>query len=351
MAGKKGGLGRGLDSLFGDSSILSTPAPIEEKKPASTSKKESPAKTSAAAKKTQSAKSTFAVPKKQGQNAAAKQTSSKTAQDKDVQKNVQEAAESVVYLKLNDIKPNESQPRKVFKEDALADLAASIKENGVIQPVLVRPAAKGYELVAGERRWRAARLAGLKQIPAIIRALDEKTNALYALIENVQREDLNAIEEAQGISEIIEKYGLTQEETAKVVGKSRPYVSNALRLLKLPKEVKELVESGVLSMGHARAVAGLEGEALQVEAAKKAAAEGWSVRQIESYTARAPRKKAPAKKKAKAKDAETRALEDKLSENLGTRVVVEGGAKKGRLIIDYYSADELDRLVEIMSKQ
>lgn len=348
MASKKGGLGRGLDSLFGDSSILSTPAPVEEQKPAA-AKKTSTAKTSAASKKSQSSK-TAAAAKKQTTKAAPKQAA-KAEENKAVQKNVQEAAESVVYLKLNDIKPNESQPRKVFKEDALEDLAASIRENGVIQPVLVRPAAKGYELVAGERRWRAARLAGLKQIPAIIRDLDEKTNALYALIENVQREDLNAIEEAQGISEIIEKYGLTQEETAKVVGKSRPYVSNALRLLKLPKEVKELVESGALSMGHARAVAGLEGEALQVEAAKKAAAEGWSVRQIESYTARAPKKKAGAKRRAKAKDAETRALEDKLSENLGTRVVVDGSAKKGKLIIDYYSADELDRLVEIMSKQ
>ena len=206
----------------------------------------------------------------------------------------------MVYIKLNDIKPNASQPRKTFNEEALADLADSIREHGVIQPILLRPAKKGYELVAGERRWRAARLAGLKEVPAIVRDLDERTNAFYALIENMQREDLNAIEEAEGIKEIIDKYGLTQEETSKVVGKSRPYISNALRLLTLPEEVKELVNNGKLSQGHARAVAGLAGEKLQIEAAQKAAAEGWSVRQIESYTALKPKKK-PAKKKASAK--------------------------------------------------
>jgi ParB family chromosome partitioning protein len=310
MAGKKGGLGRGLDSLFGDSAVLQTPTPVER-----------PAETKAAPKK--------AAPKKEAAGAA-------------------EAAESVVYIKLNDIKPNASQPRKTFNEEALADLADSIKEHGVIQPILLRPAKKGYELVAGERRWRAARLAGLKEVPAIVRDLDERTNAFYALIENMQREDLNAIEEAEGIKEIIDKYGLTQEETSKVVGKSRPYISNALRLLTLPEEVKELVNNGKLSQGHARAVAGLAGEKLQIEAAQKAAAEGWSVRQIESYTALKPKKK-PAKKKASAKkDADTRALEERLSEGLGTRVTVEGSPKRGKIIVEYYSPEELDRLSELL---
>ena len=310
MAGKKGGLGRGLDSLFGDSAVLQTPTPVER-----------PAETKAEPKK--------AAPKKEAASAA-------------------EAAESVVYIKLNDIKPNASQPRKTFNEEALADLADSIKEHGVIQPILLRPAKKGYELVAGERRWRAARLAGLKEIPAIVRDLDERTNAFYALIENMQREDLNAIEEAEGIKEIIDKYGLTQEETSKVVGKSRPYISNALRLLTLPEEVKELVNNGRLSQGHARAVAGLAGEKLQIEAAQEAAAEGWSVRQIESYTALKPKKK-PAKKKASAKkDADTRALEERLSEGLGTRVTVEGSPKRGKIIVEYYSPEELDRLSELL---
>ena len=310
MAGKKGGLGRGLDSLFGDSAVLQTPTPVER-----------PAETKAAPKK--------AAPKKEAAGTA-------------------EAAESVVYIKLNDIKPNASQPRKTFNEEALADLADSIKEHGVIQPILLRPAKKGYELVAGERRWRAARLAGLKEVPAIVRDLDERTNAFYALIENMQREDLNAIEEAEGIKEIIDKYGLTQEETSKVVGKSRPYISNALRLLTLPEEVKELVNTGRLSQGHARAVAGLAGEKLQIEAAQKAAAEGWSVRQIESYTALKPKKKSAKKKASAKKDADTRALEERLSEGLGTRVTVEGSPKRGKIIVEYYSPEELDRLSELL---
>ena len=310
MAGKKGGLGRGLDSLFGDSAVLQTPTPVER-----------PAEAKAPVKK--------AAPKKTAESAA-------------------EAAESVVYIKLNDIKPNASQPRKNFDEEALQDLADSIKEHGVIQPILLRPAKKGYELVAGERRWRAARLAGLKEIPAIIRDLDEKTNAFYALIENMQREDLNPIEEAEGIREIIDKYGLTQEETSRVVGKSRPYVSNALRLLSLPEEVKELVNNGSLSQGHARAVASLAGEKLQIEAATKAAAEGWSVRQIESYTALRPKKKPAKKKPAAKKDADTKALEERLSEGLGTRVTVEGSPKRGKIIVEYYSAEELERLSELM---
>ncbi len=312
MASKKGGLGRGLDSLFGDSAALQTPAPAVRP----------------------------AEPK-----TPARKTSAKKAEPQ------AEAAESVVYINLNDIKPNASQPRKVFGEEALSDLADSIREHGVIQPVLLRPAKKGYELVAGERRWRAARLAGLKEIPAIVRDLDERTNAFYALIENVQREDLNAIEEAEGIREIIDRYGLTQEEASRVVGKSRPYVSNSLRLLTLPDEVKELVNNGSLSQGHARAVAGLAGTELQIEAALKAAKEGWSVRQIESYTSLKPKKKGPKKKTAAKKDAETKALEDVLSEALGTRVTVEGSAKRGKITVEYYSAEELERLQEMLTRK
>lgn len=310
MAGKKGGLGRGLDSLFGDSITLQTPAPAE--KPKETKKPVAPAKTSAPAKKA-------AAP---------------------------EAVENVIYISLNDIKPNADQPRKFFDEEALDNLAASIKEHGVIQPILVRPAAKGYEIVAGERRWRAARLAGLKQIPAIVRELDEKTNAFYALIENMQREDLNAIEEAEGIREIMEKFSFNQEETAKVIGKSRPYVANAVRLLKLPDEVKELVKEGRLSQGHARAVAALAGEELQIAAARKAAEEGWSVRQIEGYAKSAPKKK-PAKKKPSKKDAETKALEERLTEAMGTRVTIDGSAKRGKIVVEYYSADELERIIAL----
>ncbi len=340
MAAKKGGLGRGLDSLFGDSTLLQTPAPAEQPERLKNTKEETKTKAPTKSGKASNSKA------KSGSSAAVKTSSA----PKDAMPEEQiAAAESVIYIDISDIKPNSAQPRKVFKEDALADLAASIKEHGVIQPVLLRPAKKGFELVAGERRWRAARLAGLKEIPAIVRDLDEKTNALYALIENMQREDLNPIEEAEGIREIIEKYELTQEETAKIVGKSRPYVSNALRLLSLPQEVKELVEAGELSQGHARAVAGLEGEALQIEAAKKAAAEGWSVRRIETYTAAQPKKKQTRRKTVK-KDAQMRSVEESLGQKLGTKVTINGSEKRGKLEIEYYSRDELERLIEFLSE-
>ncbi len=346
MAAKKGGLGRGLDSLFGDSSLLQKPAPVEQPEPVKTEEKESGKKATAKSGKTSNSKagSKQTSGGKTSAKASSKETKTSAAEKESVQ-NL--SVESVVYIRLSDIKPNSAQPRKVFKQEALEDLAASIKEHGVIQPVLLRPAKKGYELVAGERRWRAARLAGLKEIPAIVRDLDEKTNALYALIENMQREDLNAIEEAEGIREIIEKYELTQEETAKIVGKSRPYVSNALRLLSLPQEVKELVESGALSQGHARAVAGLEGEALQIEAARKAAAEGWSVRRIETYTAAQPKKK-QARRKSSGKDAQMRSVEESLGTKLGTKVLIDGSEKKGKIEIEYYSREELERLIELL---
>ncbi len=256
--------------------------------------------------------------------------------------------ETVVYLKLSDIKPNAMQPRKDFNEESLAELADSINTHGVIQPVLVRPAAKGYELVAGERRWRAARKAGLKQIPAIIRELDDRQNAFYALIENMQREDLNCIEEAEGLREIMNGYGLNQEEAAKVVGKSRPYVSNALRLLKLPEEIRLMLAERQLSAGHARAIAGLKGESLQIEAAAKAVKNAWSVRQIENYTGSktSSAKKAAGRKKAKSQD--IRRIEERLSEAIGTKVLINGSEKRGRLELEYYSRDELERLLELL---
>lgn len=351
MAAKRGGLGRGLGSLFGDSETMQTPVPAEHPEPVKVTEVK-PEKAEPVNSSNSKSESKSASPKKSAKtntkSSAKSETKTNSAQ-KEKEESVQTGAESVIYIDISSIKPNSAQPRKVFKEDALADLAASIQEHGVIQPVLLRPAKKGYELVAGERRWRAARLAGLKEIPAIVRNLDEKTNALYALIENVQREDLNPIEEAEGIREIIEKYELTQEETAKIVGKSRPYVSNALRLLSLPQQVKELVEAGELSQGHARAVAGLEGEALQIEAAKKAAAEGWSVRRIETYTAAQPKKKQTRRKKP-GKDAQMRSVEESLGQTLGTKVTINGSEKRGKIEIEYYSRDELERLVELLGE-
>ena len=255
--------------------------------------------------------------------------------------------ESVVYIGLNDIKPNAAQPRKNFDQEALQELADSIKEHGMIQPVLLRPAAKGYELVAGERRWRAARLAGLKSIPAIVRELTERQNAFYALIENMQREDLDPIEEADGIIEIIGNYGLTQEEAAKAIGKSRSYVTNSIRIAKLPEEIRRMVSGKALSAGHARAIAGLSSEALQLEAAAKAVKEGWSVRQIESYTGTKTRGRRKAAK-GKTRNEEIRSVEQSLTESLGAKVRINGTEKQGKLEIEYYSKDELDRLVELL---
>lgn len=251
----------------------------------------------------------------------------------------------VVYIGLDQIKPNARQPRKQFDEEALQDLTNSILEHGVIQPVLLRAAEKGYEIVAGERRYRAARRAGLKEIPAIVRDLDEQQNMLYALIENMQREDLNSIEEAQGLSEMMKSYGLTQEQVAKSLGKSRPYVANALRLLKLPGPVQTLVVEGKLSAGHARTIAGMEGAKRQLEAAEKAVQNGWSVRELERFAQRNPR----AKPRKSAKDPQVRSVEETLSGALGTRVRLSGSPQKGRIQLEYYSREELDRLLELLS--
>ena len=327
-ATKKGGLGRGLGSLFGESGLPENAVSIinpEEAKKAAPAKKEN-----------------------NGNSAKPAKTSEKVAEKVAETKASDSNAETVQYLKITDIKPNSAQPRKLFNEELLEELASSIKEHGVIQPIIVRKAGKGYELVAGERRWRAARKAGLKEIPALVRVLDERQNAFLALIENMQREDLNIVEEAEGIQEIIEKYELTQDEAAKVIGKSRSYVTNALRINKLPEEVLAFVNSGKLSAGHARAIAGLPTENLQIEAAKKAAEEGWSVRQIESYTGeKSLHKKAP-RKKSYSKDIEIRNIEEQISERIGTKVIINGSEKKGRVEIQYYSKAELNSIVSFL---
>ncbi len=307
---KNSGLGRGLDFLFGDSGIDPKPVAIDE------------------------------VPQTEGKN----KRTAKGAEKKTTK--VDNSTENVVFISLDDIKPNARQPRKNFSEESLEELAVSIKEHGVIQPVLVHASGKGYELVAGERRWRAARKAGLKRIPAIVRDLDERQIAFYALIENMQREDLSALEEAEALQEIMDGWGLNQEQAAAAVGKSRPYVANALRLLKLPEEVKQLIADRKLSAGHAKAIAGLSGAALQKEAARKAVEEGWSVRQTESYTGETkPQKRV---RRRKAKSPEFQAVEEQLREQLGTRVSISGTEKKGRIELEYYSREELDRLLKIL---
>lgn len=258
----------------------------------------------------------------------------------------------IIFIDVNEMKPNAKQPRKTFNEEKIEELAKSIELHGIIQPIMVRKSEKGYEIVAGERRWRAARRAGLKQVPCLIRELDEQQNMLVAIIENMQREDLNAIEEAMALEEMVKNFGLTQEEVSKSVGKSRPYITNSLRLLKLPEAVRELVAEGKLSGGHARAIAGIRDEIVQIEAAKKAVEEGWSVREMEKYAAQAanPLKgRTRAKPRPREKKREILTLENQLKDVLGTKVTIDHGIKKGKIEIEYYSKEELERLYELLA--
>ena len=264
---------------------------------------------------------------------------------KDKKTDKREAESGVLYVDINDIKPNIYQPRKTFDEDKLEELASSIREHGIIQPVVLRSTDGGYEIVAGERRWRAARKAGIKKIPCVIRELTDEQNMLVAIIENMQREDLNPIEEAEGLSRMIEVYGLTQEQVSKGVGKSRPYITNSLRLLKLSDDVREMTREGKLTAGHARALAGIKDIERQKKLALKAVKEGLSVRNIEKLAGE------PAKKKSKVKpekNADVMRLEAELKDTLGTKVTLSSTGRKGKIEIEYYSRDELERLIELL---
>lgn len=253
---------------------------------------------------------------------------------------------AVVYININDIKPNEGQPRKTFVEEKLNELAASITEHGIIQPLVVRNHNGHYEIVAGERRWRAARKAELKEVPCIIREFTDEENMLVAIIENMQREDLNPIEEAEGLNQMIKTYGLTQAEVSKSVSKSRPYITNALRLLKLPEDIKSYVVEGQLTTGHARALLAVEDKEKQMLLCKKVIEDGLSVRKIEELAKKetAP-KKAPAKKR---KSADTVHVESELKNIFGTKVSIEKKGKKGIIQLEYYSTEELNRLIELL---
>ena len=301
MAGtKKGGLGRGLEALFADSVPVT-----REVKPAETAAK--PAKKSA---------------------------------------EKVEPAETVQYISIHDVKPNANQPRKVFDEEKIAELAASIKENGIIQPLIVRKKGKGYEIVAGERRWRASVKAELKEVPCIVRELDDEQNMLLAIVENMQREDLNPMEEAEGLNQMIAAYGLTQEQVSRSIGKSRPYIANSLRLLKLPAEIQDMISEGNLSAGHGRALVSVPDEARQTEIARKILKDGLSVRETEKLAAE---KDEPRKRRTrKPKDPDVARVEADLKEALGTRVNIKKTGRKGKIEIEFFSRDELERLIEML---
>jgi ParB family chromosome partitioning protein len=266
------------------------------------------------------------------------------------EKGASDNQEGILFLDVNDIKPNSQQPRKSFPEDKIEELARSIETHGIIQPIMVRPAGEGYEIVAGERRWRAARKASLKQVPCIVRELTEEQNMLVSIIENMQREDLNPMEEAEALHQMISKFGLTQEEISKSVGKSRPYITNTLRLLKLPEEIRDMVQQGDLTSGHARAIAGVKEETKQIHLAHRVVKEGFSVRETETLANKeneGPDKKS-AKAKARAKNREITVMEEELKTALGTKVAINHGTRRGKIEIEYYSREELERLLEML---
>lgn len=270
--------------------------------------------------------------------------------------NALEEQGKTISLRISDIVPNRSQPRKHFEQEALSDLAESIAQHGVLQPLLVRPMSDGsYQLVAGERRWRAARMAGLTEVPVIVRDMSDQQAAELALIENLQREDLNPMEEALGYRTLMETYGLTQEQVAKAVNKSRPAVANALRLLQLPDEVAASVAEGRLSAGHARAILSLGSAQQQMEMAKQVAEQGLSVREVERMVkaAQAPKTDKEPKPSAKPflRDSFYSEVELSLSEHLGRRIKVSEAKKGGFLQIEFYDKEDLTSLANSLSQE
>ena len=257
----------------------------------------------------------------------------------------------VQEIAIGDIDPNPDQPRRVFQEESIAQLAQSIREQGVLQPILVTPEDGGrYRIVAGERRWRASRAAGLDVVPCLVRDLDVIQQMEIALVENLQREDLNPIEAARGIRSLMQQCGYTQEAVANRLSKSRPAVANLLRLLTLPEEVMALVEKGALSAGHARVLAGMEDDAAKLALARETVDRGYSVRQLEALAAsRKPETKKPAPARH-ALSTELRELESRVRETLGVRATLSGTAKKGKIVLQYYSQEELEHLSDLLSR-
>ena len=255
-------------------------------------------------------------------------------------------------LRTSEIEPNRDQPRKFFSDEAIAALADSIREYGVLQPILVRPLGTGmYQIVAGERRWRAARMLGLDEVPVNIKELSDLEAMQIAIVENLQRENLNPLEEASGYSELIEKFGMTQEKVAKLVGRSRSAVANAVRLLTLPESVQKMVENGDLSAGHARALLAFDDEELLISTAQKAAGGGLTVRQVEKIAQKST-EETPEKPASDTKiDNYFKEMEISLNETLGRKVKVDYGKNKGALILEFYDKDDLAELASKLAKE
>lgn len=250
-------------------------------------------------------------------------------------------------LKINDIEPNKEQPRKFFNEEALQELSDSIKQHGIVQPLVVAKKDNYYEIIAGERRWRAAKLAGLKEVPAVIKDYSPQEIMEVALIENIQREDLNPVEEARAYQNLIKEYNLRQEEVAERVSKSRSAITNSLRLLKLEEKVLDMLQEEAISSGHARALLALEDPAKQLDIAEKVVRDKLSVRDIEKLVKEI---NSPAKKKAPKKELKNdfvyRDIEEQLKQTIGTKVTINRKTEnKGKIEIEYYSQDDLEKIV------
>ena len=307
MAGKKSGLGRGLDALFPEKTVQSKPKTVktvkEEKKVAVDTKKSSQ----------------------------------------------QETSNGERMMKISMIEPNREQPRKKFDEDALQELSESIKQYGILQPLLVSDKKDYYEIVAGERRWRAAKMAGLKEVPVVVKEFTDQEIVEISLIENIQREDLNPIEEAMAYKRLMEEFHLKQDEIADRVAKSRTAVTNSMRLLKLSSKVQEMVIADMISAGHARALLGISDEALQETTAMKVFDEKLSVRETEKLVKNlvSPAKKVKTEKNT-AEDAIYESLEEKMKGIMGTKVSIQRKKNnKGKIEIEYYSRDELERIIDL----
>lgn len=342
MAGQRRGLGRGLSGLIPDAGVSRETKGAPAKKP-------TPAKTDSAPAKrgTAPAKAPAKTPAKTSE---VKPSATTTPVEQTAPQAI--AGLTFVELKISQIVPNPHQPRQVFEEEALAELVHSIKEIGLLQPIVVRPTATGYEIVAGERRYRATKKAGFKTIPALIRETPDNELLRDALLENLHRAQLSPLEEAAAYQQLLEDFGGTQEELATKLGRSRPQISNTLRLLKLPAAVQRRVAAGVLSAGHARALLSLDDSAAMEKLAARIVAEGLSVRTVEEIVAigdtsspgKAPRKKGTGTISAPG----LTELGDRLSERLDTRVKVQIGRTRGKVMIEFATLEDLRRIVEVI---
>ena len=380
MAKRKGGLGRGLDALFADAAPLfeedleqneeenidTKLLDIIDDVTGDKSRERFDSKSKAKSNKNHKTKSDRDETKGNNLNSTKedktprehavqleerniKDSKGETSQTQADSAKIEADEDRVLYIDINDIKPNKDQPRKTFNEEKLKDLANSIKENGVIQPLIIRKAQNGYELVAGERRWRASRIAEIKKVPCIIRNFDEKQNMIVAIIENMQRENLDPIEEALGLNEMIKRFEFTQEQVSNALGKSRAYIANSLRLLKLPEKIQNMIIEGRISAAHGRTIITIKDENKQIEVCDKIIRNGLSVRAAERLTEKIKDDARPERKKRKpGVNAEIAAVEDELRKIFGTKVNINGKASTGKIEIEYYSIDELNRLIDML---